>query len=58
MSTKLPVNGFKRVNEQFRRKVFYSYYRIKLLYIISEYNNTYIEKYIIALGFVFGMHLC
>ena len=28
------------------------------LYIISEENNTYIEKYIIALGFVFGMHLC
>ena len=28
------------------------------LYIISEKNNAYIEKYIVAFGFEYGMHLC
>ena len=42
----LDVKFFTRITES------------NVLYIISEESNTYIEKYIIALDFVYGMHLC
>ena len=52
------MNSYEQLMNSSDVKFFTRITESNFLYIISEENNTYIEKYIIALGFVFGMHLC